>query len=280
MFRKNKTAIEEWSENNVTFCSNRQKEIIQDVWDSLKDNGIMIYSTCTFSKEENEKNIEWIMENYECDTIKLDISKFDGITEISYDNIYGYYFFPHKINGKGLFISVICKNEIDNSNHKQNNNKRLYKNFIPVNNNVKNFVDNSISFKNNDVLLDKDGIVIILNNKYLNDLSYLNNYLYFRSIGVECFEIFGNKIKQTHSLSTFNRINVNKTNSIELELNDALKYLKKENLKLEYHKYKQGMNLVTYLGFGIGWLNIIGEKANNLYPKDWKIKMKIDSINS
>lgn len=89
-----------------------------------------------------------------------------------------------------------------------------------------------------------------------------------------------NKIKQTHSLSTFNRINVNKTNSIELELNDALKYLKKEDLKLEYHKYKQGMNLVTYLGFGIGWLNIIGEKANNLYPKDWKIKMKIDSINS
>lgn len=278
MFRKDETAIEEWSENSVTFCANRQKEIIEDVWDSLKTDGILIYSTCTFASKENEENINWILENKDCKSLKLDISQFDGITEIQQNNMFAYYFYPNKVKGEGLFISVIQKEQSEYSPSKQNNIKKLYKPFVAVNNNVKSFVANSINLKENDTLLDKDNTIILINNKHLFDLSFLNNHLYFRSIGVECFEVFGNKIKQLHSLSNYSNINLSKTNIIELELNDALKYLKKEDLKIEFSDYKQGMNLVTYLGLGLGWLNIIGNRANNLYPKDWKIKMNLNNL--
>lgn len=278
MFRKDDNAIEEWSENNVLFCANRQKEIIQDVWDSLKSDGILIYSTCTFSSLENEENVNWMFENFDCKSSNLDISKFEGIKEIYHKNIYGYYFYPHKVNGEGLFISIIKKNESNISSSKQNNSKKLYKPFVAINKNIKSLVENSIELKDNDILIDKENIIILLNKIYLTDFYYLNNLLYFRSVGVECFEIFGNKIKQMHSLSTYKNINIDNTNSIELNLNDALKYLKKEDLKIDFNNFKQGINLITYLGFGLGWLNVIGERANNIYPKDWKIKMNINNV--
>ena len=60
MFRKEPKAIEDWSLNNVAMCAQRQKQIISDVWNTLKENGLLIYSTCTFNTQEDEDNVRWI----------------------------------------------------------------------------------------------------------------------------------------------------------------------------------------------------------------------------
>ena len=62
MFRKDEQARSEWSMKAVKQCAERQRSILMDVWDALKPGGILIYSTCTFNAEENEKNVEWIAE--------------------------------------------------------------------------------------------------------------------------------------------------------------------------------------------------------------------------
>lgn len=59
MFRKDVKAVENWSENNVQLCSARQKRILADVWDSLRQGGILIYSTCTYEACENDDNLLW-----------------------------------------------------------------------------------------------------------------------------------------------------------------------------------------------------------------------------
>ena len=62
LFRKNPSAIEEWSEENVDLCSQRQQRILADVWPALKPGGVLIYSTCSYSLAENEMIADWLSE--------------------------------------------------------------------------------------------------------------------------------------------------------------------------------------------------------------------------
>ena len=105
MFR-DKVAVDQWSVENAAHCSERQKRILMDVWPSLKTNGILIYSTCTFNPDENEKNIWWLINNQKAGTVKLDIGKYPGIREIDYKGIYGYGFYPGMIKGDESDFSV------------------------------------------------------------------------------------------------------------------------------------------------------------------------------
>lgn len=59
MFRKDPRAVEEWSPELVTLCAARQKRILADVWPSLKQGGMLVYSTCTYEDAENDDNLEW-----------------------------------------------------------------------------------------------------------------------------------------------------------------------------------------------------------------------------
>jgi 16S rRNA C967 or C1407 C5-methylase (RsmB/RsmF family) len=113
MFRS-RVAVDEWSAANTALCAERQKRIIQDVWPSLKENGILIYSTCTFNPGENEQNIRWLTEKNNAESIAVDITGFNDIVPINYEGIHGYGFHPGKIKGEGFFISAIRKKEKQN----------------------------------------------------------------------------------------------------------------------------------------------------------------------
>ena len=110
LFRKEPEAINEWSENNVALCGQRQQRIVADIWPALKENGILIYSTCSYSKEEDEDIVSWITANFELESEKLKVESEWGITEteISTD-IFSYRFWPDKVNGEGFFIACFQK---------------------------------------------------------------------------------------------------------------------------------------------------------------------------
>src|SRR5665647_361187 len=116
MFRSG-TALKEWSVGNTLHCAERQKRILMDVWPALKENGLMIYSTCTFNPGENEENIKWLIGKQKADIVRINIDEFTGIKEIDYQGIYGYGFYPGKVRGEGFFLSVIRKTEKQEKNH-------------------------------------------------------------------------------------------------------------------------------------------------------------------
>ena len=103
MFRKDAGAVEEWSEYNVTLCAARQTEIVSSVWDALKTDGILVYSTCTFNREENEENVQWICNELGAEVLSIDLQGNSDITKSDF----GYRFYPHKTKGEGFFISVL-----------------------------------------------------------------------------------------------------------------------------------------------------------------------------
>jgi len=96
MFRKDPGAINEWSENNVILCADRQRKIVGEVWDALKQEGILVYSTCTYNREENEDNVEWICNELGAELLKIDLNGINDITETDF----GYRFYPHRTRGE------------------------------------------------------------------------------------------------------------------------------------------------------------------------------------
>src|SRR5437879_4447061 len=111
LFRKDRDAMNEWSEENADLCSSRQQRIVNQIWPALKENGILIYSTCTYNPKENEGNLSRLVAEGKAKSLKLKVESSLGLEEIHVEKIFGYHFYPHKTKGEGFFISVIRKKE-------------------------------------------------------------------------------------------------------------------------------------------------------------------------
>ena len=99
MFRKDPDAINEWSKENVLMCAERQRDILREAVKMLAPGGRLVYSTCTFSKEEDEENVEFVLK------------EFPELKLISQEK-----YFPHKIEGEGHFAAVFERSG-DHGNH-------------------------------------------------------------------------------------------------------------------------------------------------------------------
>ncbi|HEX8060200.1 MAG TPA: RsmB/NOP family class I SAM-dependent RNA methyltransferase, partial [Cyclobacteriaceae bacterium] len=108
LFRKDEDAMQEWSDENVNLCSLRQRRILADVWPALKENGVLIYCTCTYNEAENENNLKWLSEQKDIELI--DLPHFPGVEKTT-----GYRFMPHKVKGEGFFIAAVRKKSQERS---------------------------------------------------------------------------------------------------------------------------------------------------------------------
>src|SRR5690606_6070186 len=80
LWRKDAKAIDEWSMGNVHLCKERQQRIIADALPALKKEGILIYATCSFSPEENEEMLDWMVQQHALESIPVQLDESWGIT--------------------------------------------------------------------------------------------------------------------------------------------------------------------------------------------------------
>ena len=113
MFRKNERAIEEWSEENVKMCAERQREILENVAKCVRAGGKLLYSTCTFAVEENEENVKWFLDSHPdfalCeveDDLKNNTADGLMIIDCDYDMTLCRRIYPHRSLGEGQFIAL------------------------------------------------------------------------------------------------------------------------------------------------------------------------------
>ncbi len=109
MFRKDSGAIKEWSREAVELCSVRQRSILKDMWDSLADGGYLLYSTCTFNIFENDKNVEWMVDNFGATVTPLISQEQAQQWGVVTAECGGYRFLPGLVNGEGLFMALLHK---------------------------------------------------------------------------------------------------------------------------------------------------------------------------
>jgi NOL1/NOP2/fmu family ribosome biogenesis protein len=125
LFRKQEGAVDEWSPGNVQACVVRQRKILEDIWPALKEGGILIYSTCTYNRLENEENLSWLSEQCAVEFVKIPLNGEDGIVEVAENDLIAYRFFPHLTQGEGFFLTAIRKTSPQRG-------KKIKKNSFPI----------------------------------------------------------------------------------------------------------------------------------------------------
>jgi NOL1/NOP2/fmu family ribosome biogenesis protein len=262
MFRKDPKALEEWSPEHVKHCAARQLRIIQDIWNSLKPGGFMLYGTCTYNIEENENVVKFIIENLDAESVPVDISAFAGITLSLNPNIHAYRFFPHKTQSEGLFLSLIRKKGELKPNNAVKKARQTVK--IPQ---LKSWLlqDERFTFVNS------NDHIYFLPEQFVSDVEFIGKTVHTLSSGTEICTIKGKDLIPSLNFALSTEINVNNFVTWEVDKITALKFLKKETLTASSGTEK-GYLLLTYQGIPLGWVKNIGSRCNNLLPTNRRIK--------
>lgn len=260
-------AVNEWSEENTLYCADRQKRILHDVWPSLKQNGILIYSTCTFNPGENEKNIKWLTEKHNAEIIEFNVTDFKGITKIDYQGIKGYGFYPGRIRGEGFFISVIRKKEdsgILRSGISRKTEEKPQKDDLRM---IKEWT----TFLPGNVI--KYGREVISVPGKTDDYLILQQKLKIIKGGTKICSIKKSGYIPAHDLALSNNIRKGAFPVAELDYNHAIAYLRRDNLQIK--AVPKGWFLAKYKGVNLGFCNNIGSRINNYFPVEWRIRMSL-----
>jgi NOL1/NOP2/fmu family ribosome biogenesis protein len=238
-----------------------------DVWPSLKENGKLIYSTCTFNPGENEENIKWLIERKEAECIKLDITAFKGIVEIDFEGIFGYGFYPDKVKGEGFFIAAIRKKEQQRSSQVKNHRKtelRPDKNDIEVVNQWTRFLkDRIIKWGNELFAVPCD----------MDEYLHLYRNLKVLKTGTKVFVVKNKSYLPSHELALSSMLRKDVFPVNEINLSESLTYMKRNNFMLR--NATKGWNIVTYNGINLGFINNLGSRVNNYFPVEWRIRMNL-----
>jgi 16S rRNA C967 or C1407 C5-methylase (RsmB/RsmF family)/NOL1/NOP2/fmu family ribosome biogenesis protein len=271
MFRTS-VAVDEWSVENAAHCSERQKRILMDIWPALKENGMLIFSTCTFNPGENEENIKWLTEKHLTESIHLNIAGYNGITEIDYQGIKGYGFYPDKVRGEGLFISVIRKTGKQEAGHFKNQKKQELR---PGKNDLA--IANEWTGIPNDRLLKWNDEVFAVPCD-MDDYLQLFQNLKVVQPGTKLFTIKNNDYLPSHELALSDNLKKAAFPRVELSLSEALSYLKRDTFTLQ--NASKGWNIVTYKNINLGFVKNLGNRLNNYFPVEWRIRMNIPASGS
>jgi 16S rRNA C967 or C1407 C5-methylase (RsmB/RsmF family)/NOL1/NOP2/fmu family ribosome biogenesis protein len=265
LFRRDPGAIDEWSENNVQLCSQRQQRILADVWPALKENGILIYSTCSYSQEEDEDILDWLADQFAVHSLSLSVNKEWGITE-SFSpkhKAVGYRFYPGKVRGEGLFMAVLQKKDGGEFAGIKSKKSHVEKAGKVVKEMVQPWLieGDYIFFQQNDD-------IVALPGSLQQHIPVLQSALYIKKAGITIGKPAGRDLLPDHQLALSNIIAPDIV-SVTLNKEEAIRYLRREDIMPDTNH--RGWALVKYEGYNLGWVKILPNRVNNYYPKEWRI---------
>lgn len=243
MFRKDEEAIRDWSYKKVIECKNIQEDILDKAYNMLKEGGILVYSTCTFSKEENENSINNFL--YRHSDIKL---------------LHMGRLWPHKIKGEGHFVAKMVRNSPNKCSLKLNKLKKL-------GNEIKDFKDFKKKYLNIDI---EHNLELKGENLYLvpDECPELKKIKILRN-GVHIGTLKKNRFEPSHSFSHYlKKEDAKFTQDLKVDSKEILDYLRGNTLNTGEDR---GWVLVTVEGYPIGWGKESKGVLKNHYPKGLRI---------
>jgi len=267
MFRKDEGAVRDWSLKNVEMCAARQREILEDIWPALKPGGYLIYSTCTFNRQEDEDNVRWIMERFGAEAIELNpAAEWNIAGSFTDDNLPVYHFMQHRTRGEGFFLSLLRKPEgavatLKGRPFKADSSK------IPAECRGWLKPDGGYGF------FIKNESVYALPMEQADDMWQAGQELYPLVPGVEVAMLKGRDWVPAHALAMNSALNRDAFRCVEVTRQQALAYLHCDALRFD--DVPRGIVLLTYQNIPLGFAKNIGNRANNMYPQEWRIRNSI-----
>ncbi|RGR56800.1 RsmB/NOP family class I SAM-dependent RNA methyltransferase [Agathobacter rectalis] len=272
MFRKLPEAIEQWSMENVAICAARQKEILDNAAVMLKPGGTIVYSTCTFSKEENEDVIEYFLERYPDFTLE-EMERF----------------WPHKVDGEGHFVAKLVRRgcvdtdlKADRKTQKNKNSKNRKNETKPAltKENMKllsEFLDETIS-EDMAAWIKNSRLVMFGEQLYrLPDMEVDIKGLKVQRAGLHIGEFKKQRFEPSHSLALALKLSEAK-NVVKLTWDDpqTTGFFNGQSVMLsdeQTAECKKGWALVCVDGYPAGWGKVNGAQVKNHYPKGLRNKI-------
>ena len=256
MFRKDKNARSEWKPDSPAFCADRQTEILSHVVQSLKPGGYLIYATCTFNQLENEDQITQVLADGSFELVSWNVPS----ACVSGRNNLGHYFLPGVTESEGLYIAVLRKKGT----------------LIPSEEDELGLVSKDAPFgiihSENQVLIEERTGMHLLSKGAISLLKSIDSPLRIIKKGVKIAEQTPKGWIPYHELALIPSISSN-IKAIELTEREALQYLRGETFPVQAQE--SGFYMVTYNEMGIGFVKHLGNRFNNLYPKEWRIRMQL-----
>jgi 16S rRNA C967 or C1407 C5-methylase (RsmB/RsmF family)/NOL1/NOP2/fmu family ribosome biogenesis protein len=265
LFRREPETIREWSPETVKLCSQRQQRILSDILPSLKSHGLLIYSTCSYSPEENEDIVDWLINEFQLETISLSIPAEWGIIEsrTKKANAFGYRFYPDKLKGEGLFLACLKKPALETMKTKfpRKNPDSISK---PEKDAIRKWIEDESAL---DFFKHKESIHALPANQ-IGLLALMQRELFIKRAGIILGRLSGAELIPHHGLALSNLCSKN-IEAVDLDFMQSIAYLRRDELKIESNS--SGWALVRHNGINLGWLKFLGRRVNNYYPMDWRI---------
>jgi NOL1/NOP2/fmu family ribosome biogenesis protein len=271
MMRKDAEAAAQWSPALVAECAARQRQIVDNVWSALRPGGYMIYSTCTFNRDEDEDIVDYIVSEYGAHTIA--IPALDEHPEIA-PAIFGdnrcYRFIPGRTRGEGLFVSVLQKPEDAATGKpkkvKQRDNKTKSALTAEHTKLAKAWLQGDYDFR-----LAADGESLYAVPKDITDaVSLLSSALDVVDLCLCVGRIKGRDLIPSQQLALSLALNRSAFARVDVDYETALTYLRRETIAAP-EGAPRGFNLLYFDNVPLGFVKNLGNRVNNLYPAPWRI---------
>ena len=283
MFRKDQVAVDEWSPANVELCWQRQRRILADVWPSLKPGGLLIYSTCTFNTLENEENVRWICSELGAEVLPVDTDPSWHITGNLLPDAHFpvYRFLPHRTQGEGLFLAVLRKHDDDSFDFDDFAPRKASKREAKgkkkgslQSGSTKEFVQKASGWlcdASNYTLQAVGDEVVACPSAHTALIDRLRSTLRVIQAGVGVGSVKGKDLIPSHALAMSTLCRRDAFVACEVDYTQAIAYLRKEAIVLP-SEVERGYVLLTYRNIPLGFVKHLGNRANNLYPQEWRIR--------
>ncbi|MDE5773016.1 MAG: RNA methyltransferase RsmF [Muribaculaceae bacterium] len=268
MMRKEETARRQWSERLVESCAALQREILESIAGCVRPGGYLIYSTCTFNTVENEENSRYIRDMLGFEPVSLRPDGTECAGKALYDDVEAMRFMPYLTEGEGLYVSVFRRPESDvvervSAGKSKRAKTKGRESKLPE---IEWIIRDAVP-------VEGEGVISAVPRSMMPLLELVKGSgVNVTAAGLPVATLKDKNVLPDSRVVLSSLVNPTAFPVVELSEDEALRYLRREALVLP-EGTPRGYVTVCRQGHPLGLVKNIGNRANNLYPAHWKIRM-------
>ena len=267
MFRKDEEAVAQWSEDNVALCEGRQRRILADVWPSLREGGVLIYSTCTFNRMENDGNVEWIASELGAEILTSDdvLGGMNGVLKTQH----GYSLVPGHVEGEGQYCAALRRTASDNMSDMPVRSKKPARPAkpAPIPDGLQRLMNVPVVFRT------KGDMITAVPAGIAADVSRVEESLHVVAAGCAVGVVKGKDLVPDADLALTLMLAHDAYPSVDVDRQTALAFLHRD--AVTFPDSPKGYLLLRHEGLPIGFVKNLGNRCNSLHPQSRRIRMDI-----
>lgn len=283
MFRKDDEALQQWSVENVALCRGRQRRILADVMPALRKGGVLIYSTCTFNKYENDDNVAWMCGELGCEPVSVPEGGLPVVGDEGGSGVLktrcGFSLVPGFVPGEGQYCAAVRRGENrqtsgDRPGRGDGGNRYVTK-AGKGGEKLLGGAGNDVSgWFSSEVEVSRRGELMVAVPKVIAPhVEMVSGAVRTVRVGCTVGTEKGRNIVPSADLALSTMLSEGAFPRAEVDLGTALEFLHRDTITLP--DATMGYNILTYKGLPLGFVKNLGNRCNNLHPQSRRIRMKI-----